>query len=269
MRKPDDELKLDITEIFGDDWTKETASPQAEVPLPPAEPEAKEEVLPDSDIKFNDLSSAPVVEPMVLSVKSGHSSDFDFMMASAASTPPGNKTDSVNVINENQVENLESSMIVKAGTSAKSSATVPEDFFSAYDRFREIFMEELKDLAGTRKINVMLVKTFEAAREKYPEVFHNANWDTDGNLLDDGSLNTHRMLTNKSALDEKQADIILDTALVSLLNLRLQAVEKGLGSEYSTRIRARLKNWLSDAIQKNGLGKDDPKILRRLSNYLL
>src|SRR6202044_104857 len=134
--------------------------------------------------------------------------------------------------NNNQVENKDHSVVVrpgmntpsiiiKPGTTGRSSE--PQDLFIAFDQFRQIFMEELKDLAGPRKTGVMLVKTFEAAREKHQEVFRNANWDAGGNLLEDGSLNVQKMLDNKNALDQKQADIILDTALSFLLSLRLQA----------------------------------------------
>ncbi|HXL73578.1 MAG TPA: hypothetical protein VN963_08145 [bacterium] len=129
-------------------------------------------------------------------------------------------------------------------------------------------MEELKDSVGLKKTCGMLVKTFEDARQKFPDVFRNANWNTGGNLLEDGSLNVSRMLENRSALDTKQADMILDTALNSLLNLRLQAIEKGLGADAAHIIKERLKKWADEGSQKEGFGIHDPKILKRLGDYL-
>jgi hypothetical protein len=284
MRKADDDLKLNISEIFGDDWAKESeptkndvppppAEPEApppaptEAPLPPVEPEALQEIPAASEIKFNDSSEKPpVAEPMVINMQTGSSGGYD-LMDSTSSAAPEAVGETEDIAAGEPFEEQASSLIRRAGTSSKNP--LPHDFFIAYDQFRQIFLDELKDLAGARKTNVMLVKTFEASREKYPAVFRNANWDTDGNLLEDGSLNPQRMLDNKSALDQKQAEIILDTALISLLNLRLLAVEKGLGTEYSVKIRTRMKKWLAEEIEKNGLGKDDPKILRRLSHYLL
>jgi hypothetical protein len=262
MRKPDDELKLDINEIFGASET---------VP----EPNSLEAVLAPlvggvpagTEIKFNDLSNTPVAEPVVLTVKSKHATDFDHMMSSAETAAPEVATQAAEKTKDVPSESEPSSIILKPGTSGRSSD--PKDFFLAYDYFREVFLEELKDSAGPRKTAVMLVKTFEAAREKHPEIFRNANWDANGNLLEDGSLNIQKIMDNKSALDSKQADITLDSALLSLLNLRLQAVEKGLGPDYAAKIKTRLKRWTDEESQKNGYGKNDPKVLRRLGNYLL
>ena len=267
MRKSDEELKLNIDEIFGADWAAGPESPTADLSAAPAELQLSEENKTNSDIKFNDLPNQPTVEPMVLVVKSSNNA-FGLPVDSAKTepaevkpNPPAEKTEGEPTAGESP------SIIVKAGTTG--TGFEPQDFFIAYDHFREMFLEELKDSVGPKKTCVMLVKTFEAAREKHPEVFRNANWGADGNLLEDGSLNVQKMLDNKSLLDPKQAEIILDAALVLLLNFRLQAVAKGLGYEFSARIRIRLKKWADEESKKDGYGKNNPKILRRLSNYLL
>lgn len=277
MRKPDDELKLGIDEIFGDDWTK-ASKPTSETPMsdPPASSAASEEVPSGQEIKFNDFSNTPVVEPIVITVKSKMSNTFSAEDGEAPFEPEIklNQSETIN----NQVEENDPTVVVRPGMNTPSiivkpgttgRASEPQDLFVAFDQFRQIFLDELKDSVGARKTCVMLVKTFETAREKHSEIFKNANWDASGNLLEDGSLNVQRMLDNKNLLDPKQADIILDTALVFLLNLRLQAIEKGLGEEASNKIRVHLKKWADEASQNDGYGKDDPKILRRLSNYLL
>jgi hypothetical protein len=262
MRKPDDELKLDINEIFGASETVLETTPleAALIPLVGGVPAGTE-------IKFNDLSNTPIAEPVVLTVKSKHTTDFDHMMSSAEAITPEVAVQASEKPNDVPLESEPSSMILKPGTSGRSSD--PKDLFLAYDYFREVFLDELKDSAGPRKTTVMLVKTFEVAREKHPEIFRNANWDANGNLLEDGSLNIQKIIDNKSALDPKQADITLDSALLSLLSLRLQAVEKGLGPDYAVKIKIRLKKWTDEESQKSGYGKNDPKILRRLGNYLL
>jgi hypothetical protein len=250
MQKPDEELKLNIDEIFGADWAAGPESQTADLSVASVEPQLSEENKTNSDIKFNDLSNKPTVEPMVLVVKSNNNSS-GFPVDSVKTEPVEVKPIVLTEKTEGEPTEAESpSIIVKAGTTG--TGFEPQDFFIAYDRFREIFLEELKDSVGPKKTCVMLVKTFEAAREKHPEVFRNANWDASGNLLEDGSLNAQRMLDNKNLLDQKQAEIILDTALALLLNFRLQAVEKGLGSECSTRIRTHLKKWSYDESQKDG-----------------
>jgi len=278
MRQPDDELKLNVDEIFGDDWNEMPKSAREMPTMDSSTSQAvPEETAPESDIKFNDFTNTPVVEPIVMTVRSKKDNSFSTENTDL-STEPEIKQNQIETTNNHQVENEDPSVvmrpgmstpsiIVKPGTTGRSSE--PQDLFSAFDQFRLIFMEELKDSAGPRKTGVMLVKTFEAAREKHPDVFRNANWDANGNLLEDGSLNVQKMLDNKNALDQKQAEIILDTALSFLLNLRLQAIEKGLGEGVASTIRMRLKKWANETSQKNGYGKEDPKILRRLSNYLL
>jgi hypothetical protein len=115
----------------------------------------------------------------------------------------------------------------------------------------------------------MLVRTFELAREKYPEIFRNANWDESGNLLEDGSLDPKRVVLNKGSLEPAQADMILDTALITLLNLRLQSIEKGLGVDVRNKTRSRMKKWLAEEIQTAGNQSRDPTPLKRLNHYLL
>jgi hypothetical protein len=266
MRKSDDDLKIDINEIFGDDWVIPIPK-KAEVIVPAPEPEPPPEISAESNIELNDSPGAPVAETMVLAADSDPSPSEAVAVSEKIEMSEVQTSVPIEAAVEEPVEVETSSKLITAETSGERSD--PEDFFFAYDQFREIFMEELKESVGPRKTCMMLTKTFELAREKYPEVFRNANWDPEGNLVEDGSLNALRMLANKNALDESQADIIVDTALISLLNLRLQAVKKGLGQDFYQKTRMSLKKWVNEKSQKNGAGKEDPKILRRLSHYLL
>jgi len=142
------------------------------------------------------------------------------------------------------------------------------EFLMLYDEFRNIISHELKDLVGEKKTYTMLGRTVELARGKYPEIFRNANWDASGNLLEDGSVDSQRIIDNKNSLDSSKAEIVLDTALSALLNLRLQAVEKGLGSGLKNKVRAHLVQWIAEKIQKAGRDGKDPAILTRLNGYV-
>lgn len=142
------------------------------------------------------------------------------------------------------------------------------EFLMLYDEFRNIIAHELKDLVGEKKTYTMLGRTVELARGKYPEIFRNANWDAAGNLLEDGSVDSQRIIENKNALDSQKANLVMDTALSALLNLRLQAVEKGLGSGLRNKVRAHLYQWISEKIQKAGRDGKDPSILKRLNGYV-
>lgn len=142
------------------------------------------------------------------------------------------------------------------------------EFLMLYDEFRDIIAHELRDLVGEKKTYTMLARTVELARGKYPEVFRNANWDKDGNLLENGSVDSHRILENKNAMDPQKADAVIDAALSALINLRLQAVEKGLGTGLKNKVRARLIQWLNEKTKKTVQEGKDTSYLKRLNNYL-
>ncbi len=142
------------------------------------------------------------------------------------------------------------------------------EFLMLYDEFRNIIAHELKDLVGEKKTFTMLGRTVELARGKFPEIFRNANWDAAGNLLEDGSVESQRIIDNKNALDAQRAELVLDTALSALLNLRLQAVEKGLGAGLRNKVRANLYQWITEKLQKTERDGKDPAILRRLNGYV-
>ncbi len=252
MKKSDDGLKIDILDIFGDDWAKpavpvggpaavdpvakiaEEAAPQVESPAEPPE------------TQFNDpgiVVETPQVEPVAEEVPPAAE---PVEPIAAAENPPA-----------------------EAVVEVPSVPPAVLEFFQGYDEFRKIVLDELNDSAGHKKTCVMLVRTFELAREKYPEIFRNANWDENGNLLEDGSLDPKRVVLNKGALEPAQADMILDTALITLLNLRLQSIEKGLGVEVRNKTRSRMKKWLADEIQRTGNQNRDLTSLKRLNHYLL
>jgi len=142
------------------------------------------------------------------------------------------------------------------------------EFFMHYDEYRNIIAHELTQLVGEKKTNTMLERTVELAREKYPEVFRNANWDAAGNLIENGSIDSQRVIDNKNAMDPQKADAVVDVALSALLNLRLQAVEKGLGAGLKNKVRARMYQWINEKIQKAVKEGKDPASLRRLSGYI-
>jgi hypothetical protein len=81
-------------------------------------------------------------------------------------------------------------------------------------------------------------------------------------------LDRQRLIDNKNALDDAKADLVLDAALYALLSLRLQAVEKGLGSGLKNKVRARLNQWISEKIKRTEREGREAAILRRLSGYV-
>jgi len=287
MKKPEDDLKLDINEIFGGDWTEGVKAP-SEPPLPSPPPSVLPESLDESasDIKFNDEAGAPVPEPVVITVISkthrsmassstdseipvdldsgGQTTEVPSKPAGLVIRQPGTSGKGIGALTAGEG----SSIVMKPGVSARKEPSA-EDLVGAYDRFRLILLEELKSTIDVKKISMMLVKTFEAARESHPEIFRNANWDASGNLIEDGSLNVRKVIENRDVLDPKQADVILDNALLFLFNLRMQAVEKALGPEYGGRIKNQVRQWIAAEVPKNGFGKNDPRVLQHLGNFLL
>ncbi len=275
MSEQDDVIKLSAGDLLGDDFTLGLEPHAAKEPFSSALDKPIEAVSNEEDIKFNDLANKPSVVPMVRMQKKGmRGVVLDLGMSNtqsvgSTSEPTGQVRSALNPekLSRPAAEAESSFKLIQRGKSSKTSE--PQDYFKAYDHFREMILEALKDSVGPRKTFGMLVKTFEAAREKFPDVFRNANWDANGNLLEDGSLNASRMLENRNALDSKQPDVLMDTALNSLVKLRLQAIEKGLGADTSHIIKASLKKWADEGCLNEGFGADDPKFLKRLSDYFL
>gem|GEM_PF-884839 len=132
-----------------------------------------------------------------------------------------------------------------------------------------IIIHELKDLVGEKKTYKMLERTVELTREKYPEIFRNANWDAAGNLLQDGSLDSQRLVENKNSLNPSKANAVFDAGLGTLLSLRLQAVEKGLGTGMKNKVRARLYQWINEKVERAAQANKEVDDLNRLKGFVV
>lgn len=295
MRKPDDDLKIDIADLFGgtvsgpseqleeaaafDEPLAGTGDPSAsenhfqewmnnrnaELEAKTIELEKKfQESATTDTLSAGELLSAPAeTEPVVVS-NSPSPIDFNAPIAPPfmGSTPtPVPDTDAVSA------QSLESQGPPTDAEELKR-LQAEHEFLMLYDEFRNIILYELKDLVGEKKTFTMLGRTVEMAREKFPEIFRNANWDSAGNLLEDGSVDSQRLIENKNVLDPQRADGVLDTALASLLKLRLQAVEKGLGTGLKNKVRAHLYQWISEKTQKAVREGKNAENLKRLSGYV-
>jgi len=216
-------------------------STEADPVLEESAPPANEPVV-ESPIDFN----APILPPFVPKTISNESSGTTFEKFSV----PEQET---NLTNEGELERVRNEY----------------EFLMVYDEFRGIIIHELKDLVGEKKTYKMLERTVELAREKFPEVFRNANWDSSGNLLEDGSLDSQRLIENKSLLESAKAKTGFDLALGTLLSLRLQAIEKGLGAGMKNKVRARLYHWINDKIEKEHLASKNTEDLNRLKNFVV
>ena len=311
MRKPDDDLKIDISEIFGGDLSgpsdsideAEPSAPtasQAAVSTPAetennfqewmntrnAELEAKAQ---DLEIRLQEMQAQLTANQAAVEIPAPPvSPPISIEAESPVPEPPADSPIDFNApiappfmgINPVVSNPVQESQAAPSETSESSALPDPQkveelkklqadyEFLMLYDEFRNIIAHELTDLVGEKKTYTMLGRTVELARTKYPEVFRNANWDAAGNLLEDGSVDSQRVIENKNAMDPSKADLVLDTALFSLLNLRLQAVEKGLGTGLKNKVRAHLFQWITEKVQKADREGKDPAILRRLNGYV-
>jgi hypothetical protein len=314
MRKSDDELKIDISELFGGDMAParqaaeqmespavagETApSPAVETAEPPAaveqkyqdwmsarekELEAKTQELERrlQDLLEQKLQAAQTAPPEAEPVE-----------APALEAPAVPETPAVPVeVPAEAAAPLETGAIdfsqpilppflqpAASAQAAPAEVTSEEalklvqkeyEFLLLYDEFRNIIIHELRDLVGEKKTFKMLERTVELTREKYPEIFRNANWDAAGNLLQDGSLDSQRLIENKNALDPSKANAVFDAGLGTLLSLRLQAVEKGLGTGMKNKVRARLYQWINEKAERASQANKEADDLNRLKSFVV
>lgn len=318
MRKHDDELKIDISELFGGDLPSpsdtidDSAAPAPTIPTPTVIEEIPATAPAEVDNKFQEWmnnrnaeleaktqelekrlqelqaqvaakqtvpevaqvppSPPPAATEINAPTEPAADSPVDF---SAPIAPPfmGGPVPSIPTLTlapqatPEMIKDAEPSPETpKSGNFQKLQED--HEFLMLYDEFRNIIAHELLDLVGEKKTYTMLGRTVELARGKYPEIFRNVNWDASGNLLEDGSVYVEKIIENKDALDPQKAEVILDAALTNLLNLRLQAVEKGLGTGLKNKIRTHLIQWISEKIKKSGPTGKNILTLRRLNSYL-
>jgi hypothetical protein len=310
MRKPDDDLKIDIADLFGEELPSpsdaiEDASPSVKAavaaPAPtvektPTETESQFKEWMDSrnteleskvrelELRLQELKQQPPPPPPpppapvevvaspsapVAAPEPALAVDFNAPIAvpfagpsiqdpsgeAAPSEPPAAAGPSDGVPDAQKAEELR-------------RLQADYEFLMLYDEFRNILLHELKDLVGEKKTYTMLERTVEIARGKFPEIFRNANWDTAGNLLEDGSVDSQRVIENKNALDPPKADAAVDAALSGLLTLRFQAVEKGLGAGLRNKIRARMYQWITEKVNRAQKDGKDASFLKRLGSYV-
>jgi hypothetical protein len=142
------------------------------------------------------------------------------------------------------------------------------DYLTLYDQLRLMLQDALLPLVGEKKAKNMLSRTLEATRNKYPEYFRNANWDPEGNLLEDGSMDQQRLIQNKSHLDPTKADEVQDLALKSLLETRLTAIEKGLGADLRAKLLTQMTQWCSTMRQQEAAKGSETVFYDRLMALL-
>jgi len=125
-----------------------------------------------------------------------------------------------------------------------------EAFCSMIEETRTIMFSFLVPLIGIKATNNMLNKSVEKARDKAPVVLKDANWQMDGTLREDGSIDAERVLKNIAALaPSTRVDDYL-AGLRELVGLRLRAVEAGLGAGAGADLKARLSAARADLVRR-------------------
>ena len=137
------------------------------------------------------------------------------------------------------------------------------EILETYDDLRLILYYKLSPVVGEKATKTMLAKSFEKAREKYPDLFKSGNWDDKGNLLEDGGLNPKKIIVNLAKLSPSEAGVQIEEALRLLLHLRLSAIQKGLGNQ----LTAGLVKSMSGRLQELD-GKHDPECVKALSRMI-
>jgi hypothetical protein len=245
----DDELKIDISDLFGDDLAEARAAIQSAEVTPLMDEAGSVPVTPRPDESLN-VSSLEMEKEGEASAASSPI-DFDAPMPRPFSTESPQTVDAGVLIGKESAQQLQRHQIAL-------------EYFIGYEEYRSQIFMDLAPLVGERKANTMLARTVELARTRHPEVFKNANWDWEGNLIDTGFLDSQRMTENHSTLPLDRADAMFDQALYHLMDVRLKAVEKGLGTGMRSKVKARILGWIEEKIQQAIAGGRDPEVFRRL-----
>ncbi|HTB23599.1 MAG TPA: hypothetical protein VK914_12960 [bacterium] len=120
-------------------------------------------------------------------------------------------------------------------------ASENEAFCTMLDETRMVMLAFLVPLIGIKATTNMLNKSVEKARTKAPVVLKDANWQMDGTLREDGSVDPDRLLRNAANLSPPTRVDEYLAGLRELVDLRLKAVEAGLGAGPGETLRAKLR----------------------------
>jgi len=114
------------------------------------------------------------------------------------------------------------------------------DIAQAYDEVRKIIYAELMASCGEKACNAMLLKTLEkAAFGNF--VFKNTNWDSEGNLKEDGAIDMERLVRNIRGLGPNvRLKTEMEEGLTGLLFNRLKAIKLGLGNEKYETVKTKI-----------------------------
>lgn len=100
-----------------------------------------------------------------------------------------------------------------------------------FEEIRKTLSAQLEPKAGKKAIENMMLRTLEKTAAANP-VLKNTNWDSEGNLRLNGTIDRARLVKNLEACGDRiSADQALALALSSLLRLRLNSIKQGLGQD--------------------------------------
>ncbi len=113
-------------------------------------------------------------------------------------------------------------------------------FCHMLDESRKAMFTFLAPMIGIKAANNMLNKTVERARAKAPIVLKDVNWRVDGSLREDGSVDTDRIYKNVQGISVATRADDFVAGLKELTQLRIKAVEVGLGAKASQDMKAKI-----------------------------
>jgi hypothetical protein len=123
-------------------------------------------------------------------------------------------------------------------------------FILMLDATRKSMFTYLAPKIGIKAATSMLNKTVERARTKAPVVLKDANWRMDGTLREDGSVDPERTLANVQKLSAGTRVEDFLAGLHELVDLRIRAVEAGLGSQVGADMKSKLADCRPFYVEK-------------------
>ncbi len=215
----------DLGEIFGSlaAGTQEEPVIMALKPDPPVVCEKKPKVVHDKFAQF-DLEGPSTVKTETTTAAipvEKFDTDVDELMRRAEAIEKESKKDEVS-------------------TGAKG--VEPARALEFFEEIRKAFLSELEPKIDMKALENMMLRTLEKTAACHT-LLKNTNWDPEGNLRLNGTIDTARFIKNiQACTDENGPDAVMAESLSSLLYLRLNSVKQGLGPDvYSVLVEKLLK----------------------------
>ena len=260
-----DDMKLDLSDVFGDGLATETGQKKEEV----SEVKQREDLLKEreAEIARKEKELQKLLQTQ-LKEKEAALDKARKEAEKAAAERAKQEKEAKQAIGaegaDDKTKKWAEDVLAKSEESKEKLSAEQKDFelLTMYEQLRDVLYFKLAPIVGDKATKTMLARSVEKVIAKFPDILKNANFSDKGSLMDGGQLSASKLIENRSKLDVGKGYDRMLVALKTLLEFRLLAIQKGLGQGVVKSVLAAMSERLGDLAKQHG--KDNVAILKKI-----